>query len=893
MSQSDKESRQHLNRLSDNFFKSPDGRAGAKRPRERSISPILGDTMNLAGVRGLESEEPLLNFSDLIRPLSATPSPEPSLPSDTPPREEQTRETSFPSELFNGKYLGHRILPSGEEEGDELMDDARVAEVRRMVIAWGVHSREPGLEQTSSGRERQLAMMVMALTHPARPTASQVAAQAEHIRSLLAERSVMIQQLEDLSEFRHADRMSFERTAQALSARAAQRNAKCIGYSLTPREAFYEDERSRTMDSHALQEKLVAENSKLEHDLQEARREVAVLKQSIEDLRLDILIRPHSIPSTLTASQSEPVVPPTPNPRGRPRKYPLPSPASSQGFQAPTHSNPGAQLPTSSSTILSISSGSTQPPPEKRMRGAQPDARAELLIAAARRVGKERVLKVLEISDAGNTTGREEPKPLENLVSPFQPTQARIPFLQHSPSELPVLYSESSPTNGIDHTVTRRGRPPRASISFPATAHHQFTQFLVDDDSGRPISGRGRSSKLRATKSAQEAGRNPLDSSLMGEFRGTIPPVQAIQTPRRAQAQQVVVPFTGDPQVDAQTCLASFVAQYPGIQTTPVRNTSKAEAMSGLEGALESHLPHGDSSMSTGTAGQYLPDSAIQVTPDRNTNDTRSHGLEHLLSAARTMLRARSQSTSPTPQRQLTSNSALASPHHISPRKRHSPSLPHSNSIVPASPHSSPPLVQLGDSDTEPDEPESQGRRRVYSALDVLADQAAAARTSPSELLVGRPASTSTSSPERLHPFHPLASFPVTPEPHAALFAPRARNATLSSPMTIIPASDPPQLSSSSTSPSTLGTVDNHNQRRAMSDEPTEQMREHVPESSQYDANMGLGGTASITNSVSKATLWASSHAEPTPMSDAKVTHPENLPYTPPRSEKSRGKQRA
>ncbi|CAE6474771.1 unnamed protein product [Rhizoctonia solani] len=298
MSQSDTESIQHLNHLSDNIFKSPDGRAGAKRPRERSVSPTLGGTMNLASARGLESEEPLLSFSDLIRPLSATPSPEPSLPSDTPPRGQQIRETRFSSELFNGRYLDDRISPSGEEESDELMDDARVAEVRGMVIAWGILSRDPGSEQTSSSRERQLAMMVMALTHPARPTASQVATQAEHIRSLLAERS-------DLSEFRHADRMSFERTAQALSARAAQRNAKWNGSSLTPRETVYEDERPRTMDSHALQEKLATENSRLEHDLQEARREIATLKQGIEDLRISILIRPNTLPASLT-SQSEP-----------------------------------------------------------------------------------------------------------------------------------------------------------------------------------------------------------------------------------------------------------------------------------------------------------------------------------------------------------------------------------------------------------------------------------------------------------------------------------------------------------------------------------------------------------------------------------------------------------
>ncbi|CAE7181875.1 unnamed protein product [Rhizoctonia solani] len=886
MSQPDTELRHYPNQLPGNVFKSPDGRTGAKRPRERSVSPTLGDTMNLTSARGRESEEPLLSFSDLIRPLSATPSPEPSLPSNTPPRTQQIRETmSFPPGVFNGKHLDDHISPSGEEERDELMDDARVAEVRRMVIAWDTLSRESGSDYTSSSRERQLAMMVMALTHPARPTASQVAAQAEDIRSLLAERSVMIQQLEDLNEFRHADRMSFERTAQALSARAAQRSAKWNGSSLATRETVYEDERSRTMDVQVLQEKLIAENSRLEHDLHEARREIAVLKQSIEDLRISVLIRPQTIPSSLTTSHNEVVIPPTPNPRGRPRKYPLPSLAGNQGFQVPIHSNPGAQLPSSSSAILSIPNGATQPP-EKRLRGAQPDARAELLIAAARRVGKNRVLKALEVSEAGNTTGGEEPKLLaEDLVSQSQLTQTRILF-QHSPPEVPIHHTESSPTGGTDPTIPRRGRPPRASISLPATAHHQFTQFPVDD-SGRPISVRGRSSKLRPTKSEQEADRNTVGSSPMGDSQASILPVPANQTPRRTQTQQVVVPFTGDPQVDAQSYLASRVAQYHGIQTTPPRNTAKTEAGSGLEDALGSRLPHGDSLRSMDTTGQCFS-STVQVTPDRNTNDARGHGLEHLLSAARTMLRARSQSTSPTPQRQLTSNSALASPHHISTRKRHSPSSSHSNSIAPVSRRHSSPLVQPGDSDTEPDEPESQGRGRVYSALDVLADQAAAARTSPPDLLVDRP----DSSTERSRPFNPPKSFPVTPEPHATLFAPRARDVILSSPMAIIPASDPPQLSSSSTSPSTLDTVDNP--RRALSEEPLEQNRECVPESSRYDANVGLGETASITSSVSRATtFWASGHTKPTPMSDAKVAHPENPPYTPPRSEKLRGKQRA
>ncbi|KAJ1309231.1 hypothetical protein OPQ81_004898 [Rhizoctonia solani] len=871
MSRSDLGSRQHSHHLPDNILKSPDGRTGAKRPRERSISPTLSATINLNSIRGPESEEPLLSFSDLIRPLSATPSPEPSLPSGTPPHGQQVKEaTSFVSGLFNGKYLDDSISPSGEEESDELMDDAKVAEARKMVIAWGILSREPGSEQTSSSRERQLAMMVMALTHPARPTASQVAAQAEHIRSLLAERTLMIQQLEDLNEFRHADRTSFERTAQALNARAAQWSAKRNGSSPTTRETAYEDERSRSTDSQALEEKLTAENSRLEHDLQEARREIAALKQSIEDLRISILIRPHALTSSLPPSQSEPLPLPTSNPRGRPRKYPLPSPAGNQGFQMPTHSNPA--------TSRKADAG-----------GAQPDARAELLIAAARRVGKDRVLKVLETSESGNATGREEPKsPPAYMDSQSQSTQARLPLLQHSPSETSIPYSESSVAIGADHGVIRRGRPPRASISFPPTTHNQFTQFLVDEG-GRPISGRGRSSKLRATKSAQETGTNTLDSARMGDSQRTMSPATASQPVRRTQTQQVLVPFTGDPQVDAQACLASFVAQYPGIQTSSVWDTATTEARSGFEDALEPRLPRGDSSSSIVTTGQYLPDSAIQVTPDRNTNDTRSHGLEHLLSAARTMLRARSQSASPTPQRLLTSNSALASPHHISTRKRHSHSSPHSNHVTPASRRHSSPFVQPNDSDTEPDEPEPvQDCRRVYSALEVLADQAAAARTSSPDLPVDRP----TSWPEERHPPRPLASFPVTPEPHATLFVPPARDSTLSSPMTIIPASDPPQLSSSNTSPSMFDTVDRL--RRAMSEDPLGPTRGDIPGSSQDGASMGLGETNSITNPVPHMTsLWVPGHTEPAPMSGAKATHSENLPYTPPRSEKSRGKQRA
>ena len=51
-----------------------------------------------------------------------------------------------------------------------------------------------------------------------------------------------------------------------------------------------------------------------------------------------------------------------------------------------------------------------------------------------------------------------------------------------------------------------------------------------------------------------------------------------------------------------------------------------------------------------------------------------------------------------------------------------------------------------------------------------------------------------------------------------------------------------------------------------MSEEPLEQIGGDVPGSSQNDASMGLGGTTSITNTVSRATtLWAPGHTGPAP----------------------------
>lgn len=122
------------------------------------MSPTLSATTNGASARGLELEEPSLSFSDLIRPLSATPSPEPSLHFGTPSRKSKSCELE--EGIPERRDLYNQVSSSGEEDGEDFIDDSKVAEMRETVIAWGLCGDESGFEQSSSSRERQLAMMV-------------------------------------------------------------------------------------------------------------------------------------------------------------------------------------------------------------------------------------------------------------------------------------------------------------------------------------------------------------------------------------------------------------------------------------------------------------------------------------------------------------------------------------------------------------------------------------------------------------------------------------------------------------------------------------------------------------------------------------------------------------
>jgi hypothetical protein len=112
----------------------------------------------------MESDENLLSFSDLIRPLSTTPSPEPSLHFGTPPRTVGLG-TLAPATLSEDD-APQAFVPSNfaeEEDNNDIIDDSRVAEMREAVIAYGHESNRNGSEQISSSWERRLAMMVSQL----------------------------------------------------------------------------------------------------------------------------------------------------------------------------------------------------------------------------------------------------------------------------------------------------------------------------------------------------------------------------------------------------------------------------------------------------------------------------------------------------------------------------------------------------------------------------------------------------------------------------------------------------------------------------------------------------------------------------------------------------------
>ncbi|KAG8764002.1 hypothetical protein FRC12_008339 [Ceratobasidium sp. 428] len=842
-------------------------RQNAKRPRERSISPHF-DNAPGGTQPELESEETLLSFSDLIRPLSTTPSPEPTLHFGTPPP--TTGLDTVPSTLSQDD--SNRVYttpgPTEYEDIEDVIDDTKVAEMRRTVIDWRVESGSAGPETGS--RERRLVMMIMALTHPARPTASQIAAQAEHIRALLAERSVMVQQLEDLSEFRYADRLGFERTAQALNARVNVRRKPSTplrDYATNPAthlaypvqksanlngslvSAIYQDERAQNVELQARNERLHTENVRLERELKDAKREIAELRQSIEGLRVNLLISPRTPATDAQAALQPAMISPTPNPRGRPRKYPLPSPTRTHLFQPPTHSTATTQLPISSVSILNQGSSlatSGQPPPEKRMRPTQPDARAEFLLAAARRVGKDRVVEVLE---GPELIGQDDPELSRETETPQPLVYPRPHPSRTSQRELPLI-------SHTDHSAIRRGRPPKASASFPSTAHHHFSQFLVGE-AGRPESRCGREMNIGPIRSLHEANSaNPQ------------------HYPSR---HQVVVAFTGDPQADAQACLASFVAQYPGIQPTPTWGTGMGGTRpeSGMTGELQT--TETVRSAATRTAGTVQ---RTYSTPELTKNGSRNRGLENLLTAARTVLRARSRSTTPTLRRNL-SSSALPSPSRSSPRAKNLRAGSTGRRTGLARRRHSSPAVPLGDSDTEPEE--SSENQRVYSALDVLADQAAAVRTSSPDL----PVEVRTSSPEL--PSNTIDRLvPVLGSP-ASLSAFRSAVSGVlpeSSPDFSLPPSD------FESSPASLGVADSR--LRAPSKSPLGGSSLGIPETTVHTGAEAPGDTSSRREEHEGAIGSESMEGNTRQLNTTGQTQSLKSPLrTPPRSEKARGKQRA
>ncbi|KAG8742433.1 hypothetical protein FRC10_001447 [Ceratobasidium sp. 414] len=495
--------------------------------------------------------------------------------------------------------------------------------------------------------------------------------------------------------------------------------------------------------------------------------------------------------------------------------------------------NPGISLATSE-----------QPPPEKRMRPTQPDARAEFLLAAARRVGKDRVVEVLE---GPEPTKRDNP---ESNVEADIPQPLVYPRPHRSSQREPPSFTRP------DYPA-RRGRPPKASASFPSTARHHFNQFLVEE-TGQPDAGSGYGMSTDPIRNLHEANsansqRHPL---------------------RHQQPQQVVVAFTGDPQADAQACLASFVAHYPGIQPAPTWGAGKGDARpeSGITG--EPQMTETTRSATTRTTGTVQ---RTHSTPELTKSGGRNSGLEHLLTAARTVLRARSRSTTPTPRRHLSSTSALSSPCR-SPRSK---SGADSRQAGPTHRRHSSPAVPLGDSDTEPEE--SPQGRRVYSALDVLADQAAAVRTSSPD----PPADARTPSPEP--PGHPAnRPMPVLGSPAllSAFRSAASGGLPTSSPGFSLPPSD---LGSS---PASLDVVDA--QLRAPSKSPFGGSSLGISETI---VNVGIetGDQSAHTEELAGKTASGSKGSDARqPDTTTGQTQSLNSPlHTPPRSEKARGKQRA
>ncbi|KAG8968330.1 hypothetical protein FRC03_007789 [Tulasnella sp. 419] len=459
---------------------------------------------------------------------------------------------------------------------DDPPDLAEIQRMRDKLFGMGIVESQPGHESITTSidigqRERELAEMVLRLTHPALyPIPSQLIDQANTISQLTKQRDFLLKQHQEERDMWDAERDNWVRIAGALTARR-------IDDGVVRQDALERENLN-----------LVSDNVQLKRKLQDQQTRLEALEAELKLLRPILLLRPpspppakyHPVPSlastpAFVAAQSKTPAPATPHRPTSPTHNPLGPSAPNTTTKPRKASNakdakPIAVAPLFSSYLLErFSDDDLDLHHSKRSHNPMKysttsDARSEHLLLASRKLGKQKIASLLPHSGfpaaipgsaavsfaslglAPNFIGAtpatqrvlaQPPKnPQVQQRTPLGPN-ASTPFRPHpsSPSKS-VAPSPASPTRRPQNQLAPRTPKQHPTNSSPVRSQQQpqrsqpctpsgsntnaFDQLLtasrILDSTGGPVKRRRIDSQDATATSTEGAGSSGLGRMMSG-----------------------------------------------------------------------------------------------------------------------------------------------------------------------------------------------------------------------------------------------------------------------------------------------------------------------------------------------------------------------------------------
>ncbi|KAK7696089.1 hypothetical protein QCA50_000732 [Cerrena zonata] len=334
-----------------------------------------------------------LAFSDIVHTLSPSPMPEPPL--------EQHPSHTEPTNILAGPS-SQQMQPSSHWSGldePQPLSDVELHAIQTRILQFG----NPQISSTLSPRENELLQMMLRLTSHASilPDPAQLTVQAETIAGLTQQRNFLLAERTEEQKRWEAERESFDRITEALiSKRKAAAGTRVVDDDTQRHIARLEDD-----------------NKALKYKLNETQQRMSTLESDLNRLRPLLVMQ--TIVSRPDASTS--LIKPLPTRRKRKPQQSTPQPdngSTSMSFsqvtevltdtdinfsQASTSSRPKShyrftEADTSQPTVRKGKKTKTPPLPSSgttaseglRFKPILADARSEMLLSAAKRIGRTR-----------------------------------------------------------------------------------------------------------------------------------------------------------------------------------------------------------------------------------------------------------------------------------------------------------------------------------------------------------------------------------------------------------------------------------------------------------------------------------------------------------------------